>query len=84
MEQKMTFDQYIRMRDRNADYAKALARTNLAIRSWEKAGRENHSLPLMWLLDNYILQAFYFDRIYWRLDTYAGHKRLVQKGNIYL
>lgn len=56
---KMTFDQYLRMRDRNADYARALARTNLAIRCWEKTGGKVWYLPVMWLLDNHIVQAFY-------------------------
>lgn len=56
---KMTFDQYVRMRDRNADYARALARTNLALRCWERAGRDIGYLPLLWLLDNHIVQAFY-------------------------
>ena len=46
-EKKVTFDQYLRMRDRNADYARALARTNLAIRCWEKAGGKVWYLPLM-------------------------------------
>ena len=58
-EKKVTFDQYLRMRDRNADYARALARTNLAIRCWEKAGGKVWYLPLMWMLDNHIVQAFY-------------------------
>lgn len=58
-EKKVTFDQYLRMRDRNTDYARALARTNLAIRCWEKAGGKVWYLPLMWMLDNHIVQAFY-------------------------
>lgn len=58
-ERKMSFDQYLRMRDRNEDYARALARTNLAIRCWEKRGQEIGYLPLMWMLDNHIVQAFY-------------------------
>lgn len=64
MEQKMTFDQYIRMRERNADFARALARTNLALRCWERSEMWDEicaaqSMKIMWLLDNHILQAFY-------------------------
>lgn len=61
-------DRYRRMRERNADYSRALARTNLAIRCWiTRAGdecRDESGYPprhrvLAWLLANHIVQAFY-------------------------
>ena len=61
-------DRYRRMRDRNADYARALARTNLAIRCWlarvGESCREDSGYPprhrvLAWLLANHIVQTFY-------------------------
>jgi len=61
-------DRYRRMRERNADYARALARMNLAVRCWlarvgESCREDSGSPPrhriLAWLLANHIVQAFY-------------------------
>ena len=61
-------ERYRWMRDRNVDYARALARTNLAVRCWlarvgENCREESISPPrhriLAWLLANHIVQAFY-------------------------
>lgn len=60
---------YRRMRSRNADFARALARTNLAIRCWlgrigempadvEKL-RGEHRRVMAWLLANHLVQAYY-------------------------
>lgn len=69
-EQHRIFDfaRYKRMRERNSDYSKALARTNLALRCWlgrighicrDDAGTPARSRILTWLLSNHIVQAFY-------------------------
>ncbi|WP_109208037.1 hypothetical protein [Moorella sp. Hama-1] len=60
---------YRQMRSRNADFARALARTNLAIRCWlgrigempadvEKL-RGEHRRVMAWLLANHLVQAYY-------------------------
>ena len=61
-------DRYRRMRDRNADYSRALARTNLAIRCWlarvgddcrDESGHPPRHRMLAWLLANHIVQGFF-------------------------
>lgn len=61
-------DRYQRMRERNADYSRALSRTNLAVRCWlarvgdgyrEDCGTPPRHRILAWLLANHIVQAFY-------------------------
>ena len=59
---------YRSMRDRNADYSRALARTNLAIRCWlarvgescrDESGHPPRHRMLAWMLANHIVQGFY-------------------------
>ena len=70
MEKISLFDvaRYKRMRERNMDYSRALARTNLAVRCWlgrvgdgyrdDSISHPRHRI-LAWMLTNHILQAFY-------------------------
>ena len=70
MEKITVFDflRYKRMRERNADYSRALARTNLAVRCWlgrvgdgyhdDSINHSSHRI-LAWMLTNHILQAFF-------------------------
>ena len=62
------FAHYSRMRERNADYTQALARTNLAVRCWlgrvgdgyhDESANHPRRRILAWLLTNHIVQAFY-------------------------
>lgn len=47
------------MRERNKDYARAMVRTDLAIKLFKQSGNEIHYNPIMWILNNHILQAFF-------------------------
>lgn len=64
MEDRISFSQYVRMRERTHDYATALARTNLAVQLLKRRKAKSNPekityLELMWLLDNHIVQTFY-------------------------
>lgn len=67
MEDRISFSQYIRMRERTHDHATALARTNLAVQLLRRRKGKSDSdsdadityRELMWLLDNHIVQTFY-------------------------
>lgn len=65
----MDIDGYRRMRERNADFHEGLARTNLAIRCWERrigtvpsdveTLRGQHRRVLAWFLANHLVQGYY-------------------------
>ena len=81
----ISMQQYRQIRNINKEYAKAMARTNLAIKIWQENGGEIHWLPIMWLLDNHIIQAYYR---YHRVDVIPvsiggmyGYGRNVSIGN---
>ena len=65
MPNHLAIDQFRRLKSRTHDYEEALARTNLAVRCWQKQMGEHDETPapehrvLTWLLSNHIIQAFY-------------------------
>ena len=86
MEEKITFSQYMRMRERTHDYAIALSRTNLVVQLLKRRKKLTHQddinfIEWMWILDNHIVQAFYhrygIDIQYITIDSMYGYARKV-------